>query len=166
MLTNWRSNINPNAVAVDKNSTMSGSWSEQKLDGKYKHVLHLCKDETFACALGPVMHEIIHLKNYDCIQVSLLHDLLLKRDLDINTIKSFNCSGLRKGFEIRADVMTACQEIELGKNLKECLHQFAIERNVPLEKEREYAHHPSLAKRFEAIDAVIAYLEVEKELYS
>jgi len=151
-------NINPDAVDIDK-SNKTGSWSEQRFDGKYNHILHLCKDETFSFALGPVMHELIHFKNYDCIQANLLNELLCKRGLTMETIQSHNCSGLRKGIEIRADIMTACQSIELGKNLKECLHQFAAKRNVPLDKEREFSYHPSLAKRFQAIDATIAYKE-------
>src|SRR3984885_12997291 len=110
-----------------------------------------------------ILHEIMHLTHFDSIKKDLLEEIIAAKKYSLAKPASY--PALSKAMELRADIMAASHGIDIAHSANRTRRKYAsnmLPFRIPMNYESQ--DHPSLAKRIKAIDAVIAYLEAEKDL--
>lgn len=108
-------------------------------------------------------HEIIHLLNYDVIELMVIKTLLESCGIkpeEYNNSPAF--IAVKKHKEFRADLLAASDSIETAQALNEDfearIKQFPHEQENP-----SHCTHPTETQRLQAMNGLISYLEAEKQ---
>lgn len=160
--------IDPKAVNIETiNDPKNGSYAfagQYCIDTKVIHSIKLnlaqLPKQTPAIQEALLRHEIMHLLNYDPLIFGIIEKILKENGIAAKEFWANDAfSEFHKFIEYRADLMASLNGVSTGEALKESFLE-----HMNRYKDSKSRTHPSCQQRYEVVDNLIQYMNVENKL--